>query len=104
VTVVSGAALVGHEITISVPSMQGDSNKTVSLTLSTNSGLTIGTSASHLSFQYSGSTLKGISVAKQIVVSVDATTRYTVPIVIAVLIALAAVVYVRRKVSTVAKP
>jgi hypothetical protein len=104
VTVVSGATLTDHEITISLPSMQADSNKTVSLTLSTNTGLTIDTSASHLSFQYLGATLKGISVAKQIIVSVDATTRYTVPIVIAVLIALVAIVYVRRKVDTVAKP
>ncbi|MDA4135860.1 MAG: hypothetical protein OK449_02520 [Thaumarchaeota archaeon] len=104
VSVVSGATLTNHVLTITVPSMLADSNSTVSLTLSTNSGLTIDTSGSHLTFQYLGATLAGLSPATKVVVNVDATTRYTVPIAIAVLIALVAVVYVRRKVGSPAQP
>jgi hypothetical protein len=90
--------------TVPIPSMQANSNNNVSVTLSTNTGLTIDTSAAHLTFQYQGANLNGVSVAAKIVVSVDATTRYTIPIAVAVLVALAAVFYVRRKVGTVASP
>jgi hypothetical protein len=104
VSVVSGATLSNHEIALTVSSMQADSNNNVSVTLSTGTGLTIDTSAAHLTFQYQGANLNGVSVATKIVVRVDATTRYTIPIAIAVIIALAAVFYVRRKVGTVASP
>ena len=104
VTLLSGAPTVGRTVTITLPNMTADSNQTVPLKLSTNTGLTIDTSASHITFKYLGTTLTGIPTSAQITVSVDATTRYTVPIVIAVLIALVAVVYVRRKVGTVANP
>jgi len=104
VTVVSGAALVNHEVTLTVPTIQPNSNDTVSLRLSSNTGLTIDTTSAHLTFQYLGATLTGHSIAAKVVVNVDATTRYTLPIVAAILIAIVAVVYVRRKVGTVAQP
>jgi uncharacterized repeat protein (TIGR01451 family) len=104
VTVVSGGSVSNHVVTITVPSMQADTNQNVSLTLSTNTGLTIDTTASHLTFQYLGATLKGLPVSSSIVVNVDATTRYTLPIIVAIVIALVAIVFVRRKVGPVAKP
>ncbi|MDG6925271.1 MAG: hypothetical protein JRN09_01830 [Nitrososphaerota archaeon] len=103
VSVVSGATVSGHQVTVTLPSMQPNSNQNVTLTLSTNTGLTIDTAGSHLAFQYLGAALTGVAPAKSIVVSIDVTTRYTIPIAVAVLVGILAVVFARRRVGSVAK-
>jgi hypothetical protein len=103
VNVVSGATVSDHKLTVTLPSMQPNSNQNVTLTLNANTGLTIDTTGSHLTFQYLGSTLAGVAPAKSIVVVVDTTTRYTLPIAVAVIVGIIAVAFSRRRVNPVAK-
>jgi len=98
-TVVSGAQVSGRTVTVSLPSLGPDANQTAQVTLVASTGLTFGTSSSHLAFQYQGFSLNGLAPKQSVTVGVDVTTRYTIPIVIAVLIALAGLVYMRRRIS-----
>src|SRR5262249_43129365 len=104
ISVLSGATATNHVLTITEPSMSAGANQTVSITVRADTGLTIDTSRSHLSFQYLGATLNGTPANNKLVVNVDATTRYTIPIGVGIVIALLAVIYVRRQVGTVVKP
>lgn len=103
-SVISGGSVSGHILTVSVPTLAPKSNSTVRLNLMANTYMTISTADSHLTFQYLGSTLSGTLPTLSVVVGIDVTTRYILPMVIAVFVALAAVVYVRRRVGTVASP
>ncbi len=49
-----------------------------------------------LTFQYQGTTLKGIAGSLSLNLGDDLTTRYAIPILIAIVIALASIFYVRR--------
>jgi len=98
-TVVSGGQLSGRTVSVSSPSLGPHSNQTVVVTLSASAGVTIDTSSSHVTFQYQGSSVFGIAPKQTITVAVDVTTRYTLPIIVAVLIALAGLVYMRRRIN-----
>ncbi len=98
-TVVSGAQVSGRTVTVSLPSLGPDANQTVQVTLVTSTGLTFETSSSQLSFHYQGFSLNGVAPKQSVTVGVDVTTRYTIPIVIAVLIAFAGLVYMRRRIN-----
>lgn len=98
-TVVSGGHLSGHTLTISVPSLGPEANQTASVIVSASMGLTINLVSSHVSFEYMNSSLLGTTTSKSIGVGVDVTTRYTLPIALAILIAVAGLVYVRRRAS-----
>lgn len=104
VSVVSGGTLSNHVLTLSVPTLAANSNQNFSLTLSANTGLTIGTSGAKLTYQYLGATLTGSPLSNSITVRIDETTTYTLPIGAAVVVGLIAVIFVRRRAGPVAKP
>ncbi len=97
--VVSGGQVSGRTVTVSVPSIGPDSNQTEVVTLSASTGLTIDTSTSHLTYNYQTFSLSGLAPKQTITVAVDVTTRYTLPILIAVFIAIAGIVYMRRRIN-----
>ncbi|MGA2199140.1 MAG: hypothetical protein ABSG45_04300 [Nitrososphaerales archaeon] len=98
-TVVSGGQVSGRTVTVSVPTIGADSNQTEVLKLSSTTGLTIDTATSHVTYQYQGFSLNGLAPKQTITVAVDVTTRYTLPIIIAVFIAIAGLVYMRRRIN-----
>ena len=102
-TVVSGGQVSGHTVTVTVPSIGPDSDQTVVLTLKASTGLTIDTTSSHLTYQYQSFTLTGLAAKTTVPVSVDVTTRYTLPIVIAIIIAFAGLVYMHRRIHPAVK-
>ena len=102
--VVSGAQVSGHTATVTMPSLAANSSASASVVLSASTGLTLQTSTSHVAFQYQGFSLNGLGPKNAIDVGVDVTTRYTLPIVIAVVVALAALVYVRTRLAAPAAP
>jgi hypothetical protein len=97
--VVSGGQVSGRTVTVSVPTIGADSNQTEVLKLSSTTGLTIDTATSHVTYQYQGFSLNGLAPKQTITVAVDVTTRYTLPIIIAVFIAIAGLVYMRRRIN-----
>jgi hypothetical protein len=90
-------------VTVSLPSLAADSNQTVTVTLAPSTGLTLDTTSSHLSFQYQGASLNGLAPKQSITVAVDVTTRYTIPIILAIFIAFAGLVYMRRRINPAVK-
>lgn len=102
-TVVSGAQVSGRTVTVSLPSLGANSNQTVTVTLEASTGLTLDTTSSHLGFQYQGTSLNGLAPKQSITVAVDVTTRYTIPIVLAIFIAFAGLVYMRRRINPAVK-
>lgn len=106
VSVVSGGTLSNHVLTLNIASLSANANQNFTLTLSASSGLTIDTSTAnaHLTFQYLGTTLTGTPLGSSITVRIDETTTYTLPIGVAVVIGLVAVIFVRRRAVPVAKP
>ena len=104
VSVVSGGTLSNHQVTLTLGSLAANTNQNLTLSLSANEGLTIDISTAHLTFQYLGSTLTGSSISSSIIVRIDETTTYTLPIAVAVIVGLVAVVFVRSRAGTVAKP
>ncbi len=97
--VLSGGQVSGKTLTVSVATLGPDSNQTQTVTLSSSMGLTFDLSSSHVTFQYQGSSLSGLAPAKSIRVAVDVTLRYTLPIAVAILIAIAGLVYMRRRIT-----
>jgi hypothetical protein len=97
--VLSGATASGQTVTVSVPSLGADSNQTVAVTATASAGVKIDTTSSHVTFEYQGVSIAGLAPRETITVGVDVTTRYTLPIIVAVLIALAGLVYLRRRID-----
>ncbi len=106
VSVVSGGTLSNHVLTLDIASLAANADQNFSLTLKASSGLTIDTSNAnaHLTFQYLGAALAGTPIANSIIVRIDETTTYTLPIGVAVVAGLVAVIFVRRRAGPVAKP
>ncbi len=104
VSVVSGGTLSNHQVTLTLGSLAANTNENLTLTVRANQGLTIDTSTAHLSFQYLGTTLTGSAISSSIVVRIDETTTYTLPIAVAIVVGILAVVFVRSRAGTVAKP
>ena len=98
-SVLSGGQVTGGTLTVSVPTIGPDSNQTVVVTMSASTGLTVDTAGSKVSYQYQGSSLTGLAPKQSVTVGVDVTTRYTLPIVIAIFIAIAGLVYMRRRIT-----
>jgi hypothetical protein len=97
---VGGASSSGKLVTQSFASLGAGSTQNVTLTLKSNIGLTINTGTdSHLTYSYQNSTLDGVIAARQITVKEDILSSYEIPVAIAIVIALAALVYMRRDVA-----
>jgi len=101
-TVVSGAQVAGNTATVTVNSVAANSSASANVVLSASTGLTVQTSTSRVAFQYQGFTLNGLGPKNAINVGVDVTTRYTLPIIVAVIVALAALVYMRLRLTPAA--
>jgi hypothetical protein len=102
---VGGTSSSGRLVTHSFVSLGADSTQNVTLTLKANIGLTFNTATdSHLTYNYQNSSISGVITARQITVKEDITTSYEIPIAIAVVIALAALVYMRRNVAPALTP
>jgi uncharacterized repeat protein (TIGR01451 family) len=99
ISVVSGGQVSGGTLSVTLPTLGPGANQTVDVTMTASTGLTLQTSSSHVAFQYAGSSLTGVAPKQAVTVGVDVTTRYTIPIIIAVFIAIAGLVYVRRRIN-----
>lgn len=97
------ASLQKGELTISLSSLAAGSSSGAQATVSASSGQTIPFSSASLSFQYANQTLSGSLPSGGIAISENVTTRYLLPILIAVL-ALLVVAYEVRKMAFPSAP
>jgi len=92
-------------VTQSFASLGADSTHNVTLTLKADIGLTMNTGTdSHLTYSYQNSTIDGVITALQITVKEDIVSSYEIPVAIAIVVALAALVYMRRDVAPAVTP
>jgi hypothetical protein len=100
VSVLNGSSPISnHNLSISFSSVPANSSQRVSLLMRASMGVTLDTSTSSLVYHYQNATLTGKVPALKITVTEDLTTRYVLPIVIAGFIAIAALVYMRRRIG-----
>jgi hypothetical protein len=100
VSVLNGSSpIANHKVSISFSSVPANSSQSISLLFRASMGVTLDTSTSSLVYHYQNATLSGTVPSLKIAVSEDLTTRYVLPIVIAGVIALAALVYMRRRIG-----
>ena len=105
VSAAGGAGTSGSLVTQSFASFSPNSEQNVTVALKANIGLTMNTGTdSHLTYEYENSMLTGVISAKAITVREDITTNYEIPVVIAVVIALVAIAYMRRDVAPAVMP
>jgi len=96
VSMANGAQPPGRLVTQSIPSIGANATDKITLALTADIGLTMDTGTAHLSYHYEGATLSGTVSPDHIAVTENVTTDYAIPIILALLIALVALVYVRR--------
>ena len=93
-----------HSLVLTLGTMAARSNTTQTITLLSSTDVTSLFVNSTLTFQYQGATVKGIIVIPTVSVGVDALTRYDLPIALAVVVMVAAAVYIHRKSEMVPAP
>jgi uncharacterized repeat protein (TIGR01451 family) len=96
VSQVSGGSVTGGELTVTAASLAAHGSLTVTATAVAGTGATYSLSASKLTFVYDGRTMKGVTPTHSITVNENTTTRYILPLVIAVVVLLGAAFYMRR--------
>lgn len=96
---VTNGKVSGGEITISNLSLAAHSSYVVTADAVAASGQTYSFTDANLTFVYQGSAIRGFTPSEQVTVGVDVTTRYVIPLGIAVVILLAGAFYIRRLVS-----
>ncbi|MDA4122258.1 MAG: hypothetical protein OK456_03650 [Thaumarchaeota archaeon] len=101
-SLVAGGTSSNGVVSQSFPSLGANSVQNLTLTVRANIGLTFDTATGNrLTYEYQNSTINGVVESHQVTVAEDLTSGYLLPIVIAVVIALAAVYYMRRNVAPV---
>jgi uncharacterized repeat protein (TIGR01451 family) len=95
----SGLQVKGHAVTLSVASLAAGAASSHSITLRAGTDGTINLGNGSLTFQYLGTTIKGVVLAPAIVVGVDLLLRYELPIGVAVLLTIAVATYVHRNLA-----
>ena len=93
----SGLDVKGRTISFSLASLAAGATSSRSVTLRAGSDGTINLRNGSLTFQYLGTTIKGIVSAPPMAVGVDLLLRYELPIGLAVLLTIAVAFYVHRK-------
>jgi hypothetical protein len=71
------------------------------ITLKANAGLSFGLPGGSITFSYAGTQIRGVLASQGVTVSEDVLTRYTLPVLVAILAILATTLIVRRRVSTI---
>jgi uncharacterized repeat protein (TIGR01451 family) len=93
----SGLQVNGRTLTLSIPSLAAGATSSHSITLRAGADGTNKLGNGSLTFQYLGTTIKGVVLTPAIVVGVDLLLRYELPIGVAVLLTIAVAAYVHRK-------
>jgi hypothetical protein len=91
------AQLVGGALTMSQSMLGPHQSFSANATAQATSGVSLIFTKGSLSFQYSGTKVKGIIPSKDIVVGEDVLTRYTLPGAIVLVAVLAVAFYLRRR-------
>jgi len=99
-----GMQAKGHSLVLNLPTMAAASNTTQTVTLKSGTEVDSVFANSTLTFQYQGATVTGTISIPTVAVGVDVLTRYDFPISLAVLLMLAAAVYIHRRTITVPAP
>jgi uncharacterized repeat protein (TIGR01451 family) len=93
----AGFQVNGRTVTLEIPSLAAGATSTHSLTLKSDLDGSFNIGNGTVSFNYLGTTVKGVLSTPAIVVGVAALLRYEVPIGVAVILTLAVAVYMHRK-------
>jgi uncharacterized repeat protein (TIGR01451 family) len=99
----SGFKVVGHTITLTVPSLAAGESTSHSVTLRSALDGTFTLGAGTLTFDYLGSTINGVVQGSTIAVGVGSLLRFELSIALAVIIVLAVAIYMHRKLVVPAK-
>jgi len=94
----SNSVFTKGELLVNLPFMLAGKSYNASAFVTTSSGVSIPFSGSKLTFGYSGTTLKGTVPTNGIAINENVTTRYVIPVAIAVVVMFAFVVVMRRAV------